>query len=109
MVLGIENNRLKAHHLSLAGKLFRKMPYKLMLTYSQNYGTYSRPYNSPSQWGKPWWAVEETPLHQVSGAFQGEIPLKHFAVTYGIYADRGQLLPDVFGATLGLRYLFQMK
>ena len=108
-VLGVENNRLKAHHISVAGKLFRKMPYKLMLTYSQNYGTYKQPYIAPSQWGKPWGAVEETPLHQVSGAFMGEIPLKHFAVTYGIYADRGQLLPDVFGATLGLRYSFQMK
>ncbi len=105
MVIGVENNRFKAHHFALAGKLFRKAPYKLMLTYSQNYGTYGSPYAGESQWGKDLGTVRETPLHQVSGAFMGEIPglIRHLTFTYGIYADRGQLLPDNFGATLGLR------
>ena len=105
-VLGVENNRLKAHHFSIAGKLFRKAPYKLMLTYSHNYGTYGIPYKGESQWLKDWGTVKETPLNQVSGAFVGEIPglLEHFTLTYGLYADRGELLPDNFGATLGIRY-----
>lgn len=106
IVFGVENNRLKAHHLAVAGKLFRKAPYKLMLTYSQDFGVYGGPYTGESQWGKPWGTVKETPLHQVSGAFMGEIPglIRHFTLTYGLFADRGQLLPDTFGATLGLRY-----
>lgn len=116
LVLGVENNRLKAHHFSLAGKAFRKFPYKLMLTYSQNYGRYATPYTGESQFKKPWGTVKETPLHQVSAAFVGEIPLgaagfvgadsalKHFTLTYGLFADRGQLLPDLFGGTLGLRW-----
>jgi hypothetical protein len=105
-VLGVENNRLKAHHFSLAGKLFRKAPYKLMLTYSHNYGTYFKPYTGESQWGKDWGTVKETPLNQLSGAFMGEIPglVKNFALTYGLFVDKGQLLPDNFGATLGIRY-----
>ncbi len=115
----MENNRLKAHHVSIAGKLFRKMPYKLMLTYSQNYGTYSAQYTGESQIHKKWGTVKETPLRQVYGAFVGEIPfaafsrfgsattssaLRQFTLTYGLYADRGQLLPDAFGASLGLRW-----
>lgn len=109
MVLGVENNRLKAWHASVSGMLFHKMPYKLMLTYSQNYGTYWKQYLGESQWGKPRHTVQETPLHQVSAAFVGEIPLQHFTLTYGLYADRGQLLSDVFGATLGVRYRFQIQ
>ena len=99
----------KAHHVSLAGKLFHKMPYKLMLTYSRNYGTYGAPYTGESQWGKDPGTVNETPLHQVSGALLGEIPLRHFAITWGVYADRGQLLEDNFGAQVGLRYMFELQ
>ena len=114
--MGIESNRFKAHHFSISGKAFKCLPYKLMLTYSQNYGTYYSPYEGESQWLKPWGTVKETPLHQVSAAFVGEIPLRaarfvaagsalrHFTVTYGLFADRGQLLPDLFGGTLGLRW-----
>lgn len=116
IVMGIESNRFKAHHFSISGKAFKCLPYKLMLTYSQNYGTYYSPYEGESQWLKPWGTVKETPLHQVSAAFVGEIPLRaahfvaagsalrHFTVTYGLFADRGQLLPDLFGGTLGLRW-----
>jgi len=76
------------------------------LTYSQDYGTYHNPYKGESQWGKDWGTVKETPLRQVSGAFMGEVPglLKGLTLTYGLYADRGELLPDTFGATFGLRY-----
>lgn len=106
VTLGVENNRVVAHHVSIAGRLFRKAPYKLMLTYSRNFGTYSAPYVGESQWGKEPGTVKETPLHQFSGALLGEIPLRHFAITWGLYADRGQLLPDNVGATLGLRWRF---
>ena len=109
VVLGVENNRLKAHHFGLAGKLFRKAPYKLMLTYSLDYGTYHNPYTGESQWGKPWGTVKETPLRQLSAAFMGEVPdlLRGLTLTYGLFADRGELLPDTVGATIGLRYTFQ--
>ena len=104
VVLGVENNRLRAHHLGVSGRLFKKLPYKLMLTYSQNYGTYKRPYAGKSAWNKDWGTVEETPLQQMSGAFLGEVPLKSITLTYGLYADRGAVLPDVFGFSLGVRY-----
>ena len=116
MVLGVENTRLKAHHFSIAGKAFHKLPYKLMVTYSQNYGTYGTPYVGESQIYQPWGTVHETPLHQISAALLGELPfassrlvsssspLSHLTLTYGLYADKGQLLPDAFGATVGVRW-----
>ena len=121
---GIENNRLRAHHVAVSGMLFKQFPYKLMLTYSQNYGLYYAPYLGESPWEKYPGTVEEFPLHQVSGAFTGEIPAQAFAdrgwlkptswlcpfsLTLGLYADKGQLLPDLFGFTIGLRYDFRLK
>ena len=86
---------------------FRKMPYRLMLTYSQNYGTYFTPYAGESAWGKPWGTVQETPLWQFSGAFTGEIPTlfgwKWLHLTYGFFADYGEVLPQQWGGLLGIR------
>ncbi len=152
MVQGLENTRLKAHHFALSGKLFRQHPYKLMLTYSANHGTYGRPYAGESAWNKEWGSIEETPLRQLSAAFTGAVllrpgsprrgssassslgssaasgapgvssaasrnssaaPTTHvgrrpmdLSLLYGLYADRGSVLPDTFGVTLGARLSF---
>lgn len=102
---GVENNRLKSHHVGVSGKLFKKCPYRLMVTYAMCYGTYSHPYTGESQWGHPWGTVKETPLRQASIGFTCEVPLMkgRLQIIPGLYADRGQVLPDAFGATLGLR------
>ena len=93
------STRFKAHHIGIAGKLFRKAPYKLMLTYSDNYGNYGEP--ETSRFYKP--------LKQVSGAFTGEVPhlfnVNGLALTYGLYADKGSVYEDQFGCILGVKYL----
>lgn len=104
LVLGVENNRVRAHHVGVGGKLFRKMPYKLLLTYSENYGVFKERYTGPNPWNKPWGTVDETPLRQLSGALTGEIPLRQLTLTYGLFLDKGVLLPDRFGALVGVRY-----
>ena len=117
-VMKIRNTRMQAWHAGVSGKLFRKIPYKLMLTYSWNYGSYSSPYVGKSTWQTDWqwWQKNDvdTPLRQVSGAFVAELPMGELAsgkasrlplsFVLGIYADRGQLLEDVFGAVVGIRY-----
>lgn len=112
-VLGIENNRVIAHHIGIGGKFFKLAPYKLMLTYSQNYGTYMMPYAGESAAYKPWGSVKETPLHQVSMGLTGEVPdsflAKGLILTYGIYADIGQTLKNNFGMSIGLRYMLCNK
>ena len=82
-----------------------------MLTYSANHGTYGRPYAGESAWNKEWGSVVETPLRQLSAGFTGSVCLRtrrpmDLSLLYGIYADRGSVLPDTFGATLGARVSF---
>jgi len=108
IVLGVENNRLWSHHIGLSGKLFKRHPYKLMLTYSMNYGRYQAPYAGEDAWGKPWGTVNETGLWQFSAGFSGHIAepfkLKGFSITYGIFGDKGQVLRDNLGFSLGVCY-----
>ena len=96
---GIRSNRLKAHHFALGGRIFRRAPYKLMLTYSRNYGTYDAPLHE-----------DESDDDQFYGAFRGLVPglfhIPGLELTYGIYADLGAVRPHCVGATLGLRFNF---
>ncbi len=110
---GVENNRIRAHHLGVGGKLFRVHSYRLMLTYSRNYGTYVTPYAGESAWQRPWGSVRETPLHQFSAGFTGVFNqlfgIGGLSGVYGLFADGGEVLPASFGGMLGLRYSFDSK
>lgn len=100
-VRGVENNRVRAHHLGLGGSLFHYAPYRLMLTWARCYGNYNPPYTST-----------EEPLHQVSCSFTAQIPFLKGALLLlpGIYYDWGDVLPrNNFAATLGLRYVYNHK
>ncbi|MBR6270309.1 MAG: hypothetical protein IKR30_07065, partial [Bacteroidales bacterium] len=81
-------------------------PYKLMLTYSRNYGTYRNPYEGESQIYKDWGTVKETPVSQFSAAFTGLVPEiaagGRLSLQYGLYFDRGGVLQNCFGALLGI-------
>jgi hypothetical protein len=50
ITLGITNNRFVAHHIGVNGFLFEKLPYRVLLSYTINSGTYSSPLeNTPKQ------------------------------------------------------------
>ncbi len=106
LTLGVENNRLVYHHFSLSGKLFRRAPYRLMLTYSLNYGTYRAPYEGESQIHQDWGTVVETPIRQFSAGFNGTVPgifrNSRLWLSYGLYYDGGEVLRNGFGALLGI-------
>lgn len=104
---GVENNRIKAVHLGISGKIARLLPYRLMATYSRCFGTYSASYIGESPASKPWGSVTESSLKQLSLGLNFEIPLlgKNLVILPGAYLDRGEVLPNSFGATLGLKYL----
>ena len=122
MNISTENDRYIAHHIGLGGRLFRRHPYKLMLTYSDNHGSYhSGPYLGEDPKDKPWGTVKETGLKQVSASFTGAIRINaggrrqisprtpsHTALNllYGLYADKGSLYEDSVGVTIGLRCSF---
>lgn len=112
-IQSIENNRIIAHHIGIAGKLGLKAPYKLMATISQNYGTYGVQYTGASAFQKPWGSVKESCLWQFSLGFMGEVPnlfkVKQLSATYGVYFDCGQVLECQSGITVGLKYLLYSR
>lgn len=81
MNLSLDNDRYKAHHFGLGGKLWRRHPYKFMLTYSDNHGSYRKVYVGENPADKPWGTIKETGLHQLSGAFTGLIDFCSIAGT----------------------------
>lgn len=95
--LGVCNNRVVAWHLGLAGAIARKVPYKLMMTYSRNYGRYHQPAG-----------FFDSAPDQFSMALEGEWPRISrslpVSVGLGIYSDIGRLYPNSFGLTLRLTY-----
>lgn len=99
--LGTWNNLLTAHHLGVSGSIFRKFPYKLLLTWSQNYGCWFSEafvYNDGSRFDQP--------LNQFSSAFMTEFPLLKgaFKIVPAVYLDAGDALPHCWGATLSVKY-----
>lgn len=84
-VLGVANNRIEALHGGVFGYVASRFPYRLMLSYSNNTGTYSVPFNK----------------NQISGYFEMTVPFKIHSfpinATFGFAADKGEYLNDNFG------------
>ena len=97
VTMGVCNNRVVAHHIGIAGKIVRKIPYRFKATYSENYGNYSQTLDI---FGKA--------LRQVSLALEVDIPAFSdkwpLALSVGAYGDVGELYRDSFGLTLRLSY-----
>lgn len=99
--LGTWNNLLTAHHVAFSGSLFRKFPWKLMLTYSNNYGCWFSGdfvYNDGCRYEKP--------LNQFSSGLTTEFPLMGgvLRIIPALYLDAGDALPRSFAATISLKY-----
>lgn len=109
-LISLDNNRLVAHHVGVGGKLFRKIPYRFLLTWSRNLGRYREPWQGRDAfWGLPYKKTLSPEVHQVSGGFQCEIPLakKRLFIVPAIWWDCGSLRPDGnVGGTVALRYYF---
>ncbi|WP_235375103.1 capsule assembly Wzi family protein [Sanguibacteroides justesenii] len=86
--LGIYNNRIIAHYIGIKGKAFREVPYKAMLSYSINYGTYSKKIEGSHR--------------QFSFGLEARLPLRHLPVNIdtGIYGDFGKVFKNNIGLTV---------
>lgn len=92
ITLGVYNNRVLGHHLGMKGYAFGKVPYKAMLTYTLNYGTYNTP-------------LVNSPAEQFSFGLEAGIPEIRkfpFRIDLGIYGDYGKLLKNNLGFTVKL-------
>lgn len=94
----IYNNKVVAHHVGIGGKFFRKVPYRLMLTYSRNYGRNNVIYYD---------TVLSLPgLEQYSLGFNAAVPIFHgyLSIVPSFYLDRGDFLPKSVSGTIGIRF-----
>ena len=103
--LGVESNLVKGHHFGMSGKLFRKIPYKLMLTYFLSYGC--QYIISDGVGGVSWLPAK----WQFCSGFNTIIPLlkDSLQIIPSIFWDRGDSFRSGLGATLGIRYNFNSK
>ena len=99
----IINNRIKAHHFGLAGKISHNANYKILFTYSKNYGIYPDKnfYHSNGENYK-----FDDGLEQLSTLF--EIKLKNLweniSITAAYANDRGELLPKTDSFMMIINY-----
>lgn len=92
--LGVANNRYVAHHVGIKGLLGRTIPYKLLLTYSKNYGCYTQRDERFSQHPQ-----------QLSLGLEGTLPPLEklpLRLGIGIYGDWGELYPHQMGFSLSI-------
>ena len=87
----IINNRIKAHHIGLIGKINRKTSYKILFTYSNNFGVFPDQYLFNK---KQSFYIFENGLIQKSGIFELELnnlfKNLNLIISYGY--DSGELL-----------------
>lgn len=104
-VLGVCNNRVTAWHFGLRGNAAGKVPYKLLFTYSRNFGKYNQSDLGEGADKGIFLSVPE----QFSVALEGEIPHlgKRLPLSLGIglYGDFGKLYQNSFGLTVRLSYI----
>ena len=91
---GIVNNRVRGHHLALAGIVKQKIPYRFKATFTENFGLYYTPY--------------DTGVWQLSMALEADIikEATSLPVTFsvGLYGDIGRLYQNTAGLTFKISY-----
>ncbi len=100
----IENNRVVAHHLGLAGRPWPGMRYRFLFTYSRNYGTYTERDRAAAA-GIPYRYAgglrQYSILLETQTRLPGRVPLTLLAAAGW---DLGEMYEDTAGVRLGLRY-----
>ncbi len=88
-LLQFTNNRIIGHHFAIAGNPSDEIDYRLMLSFTKNWGTYTRPLPE----------VLDNVNALVEINYQPK-KLKGWYGTFGVAVDRGDLLGNSFGIAL---------
>lgn len=84
--LGTSNNRIEALHGGISGYIANKFPYRILVSYSNNIGTYSK-------------SIDK---NQIAGYFEMTVPVQiqkfPINVSFGIAGDQGGYLEKKWGA-----------
>lgn len=97
IITGTYNNRFYAHHLGICGDIpLWEMQYKLMCSYSQNFGTHGTPFYNQDG--------ERISKPQFSFGLKLTVPEKEipFGMALNLGFDKGDLLRNNFGMMLSI-------
>ncbi len=98
VTMSMASTRVRAHHIGVKGVAFEKVPYRLLATYSRNYGKYHQGETS---------FFASTP-QQLSLGLEAEFGRRMFDLpigfAVGVYGDFGELYQDSVGLTLRFFY-----
>ena len=105
--LYIINNRIKAHHLGLIGNFTKKIKYKILFTYSKNFGIFSD-MNRFKIGGKIY--KFENGLIQRSALFQIKIKnINKFNIELSYAIDKGQVLKSSNSVLISINYNYSLN
>lgn len=90
--LVFKNNRVQAHHVGISGHPHRDVDYRMMLSHSANYGTYSNPYVDVEKCTSLLVEVRYTPTR-----------LNGWSLTGAFGMDHGTLLGNNYGGQLSVK------
>ena len=90
--LGIYNTRVEAFHIGVEGELLSWMDYRILLTHSNNWGTY----------GKPFKDIKNDTSGLVEFTFRPNIP-GNWSITTSFAFDKGNLLGNNYGGLLTIK------
>lgn len=96
------NNLLVGHHIGVEGELSREVTYRVLATYTHNYGNHADRLAAEEN-GDPYrFAGGLRQLHLFMEAAAS--PRPHLSVRAGVGLDAGELRPQTLGLRLGLRW-----
>jgi hypothetical protein len=90
--LGIKNTRVEAFHIGVEGELLPWMDYRVLLTHSNNWGTYSQPFKE----------IKNNTSGLVELTFKPGIT-GNWSIATSFAFDRGELYGNNFGGLLTIR------
>jgi hypothetical protein len=99
----IINNRIKSHHIGISGNISKMIEYKLLFTYSKNYGTY---YDQNRFYDQNKLYKFEGGVNQLSQLFEFSFKdiWKNLDMQISYAEDRGQLLDERKGILIKFNY-----
>ncbi len=97
---GTGNNRIILHHCGVSGYLSGRIKWKTLISFSKNFGTYNKIYDQVNK------GFFDSPKRQLSvlGELSYRSANNRWKTILSFAADKGGLLPDTFGAQLGIQY-----
>ncbi len=90
--LGVYNNRVEAFHVGIEGSLLSWLDYRILLTHSNNWGTYSKPFKDIKK--------DTSGLFELT--FKPNIP-GNWTISTSFAFDKGELYGNNYGGLLTIR------